>query len=556
MKRISRWAAVTVALVMAIGMCSTVFGATDDSVQTQWKVSKSKTATNLDKNFESQVTLSLPAEEEELVTDVVFVFDESSCSDPVKEEVKEMLQVLYSHIENKGAVIKIGAVQFRGEVTTFPLTELSAATKESLTAFMGKRPETGGSNMSAGLIAGEKMLDEDTGVSNDRKYLILVSDGITYIWDDEKTETQENYGVNFANSDTPKAPMLASPDGWDVKYKNGYVPENWKNHLDSIGELLDKTIEEKSSAYVRNTDITNNPFVSYAEKDSYLSTVDVALYKSYQAYQSITSKYPHTYAVMTGVEKEMKCYPFGPSFINYLAGDNSVSFETIQKEIYYLLDAGSYVVDEIGKTDDYDFDFINDISKLKLTVGGEELDVTQISDNKYGFGKQDDGSYQFNLTYYKDGMVNGASGECFKWDINVPVTIDNIVQLTYSVKLTNPKTEAGTYGEYDRDGSQGKTALYTNNKAVLYPVSSDDVSGTPEDFNKPTVSYIVQAAQTEPSDSGSEPGVDADVADEEQVSDGAAKTGDDFNPMMCLGVLVLAAAGGAAVLITRKRRNI
>ncbi len=46
---------------------------------------------------------------------------------------------------------------------------------------MEQRPETGGgSNMSAGLLAGEKMLDTDTDVDNSsRKYLILVSDGLT-----------------------------------------------------------------------------------------------------------------------------------------------------------------------------------------------------------------------------------------------------------------------------------------------------------------------------------------------------------------------------------------
>ena len=38
-----------------------------------WETSKSKTATNLNADYQSQVTLSLPASEEELVSDVVFV---------------------------------------------------------------------------------------------------------------------------------------------------------------------------------------------------------------------------------------------------------------------------------------------------------------------------------------------------------------------------------------------------------------------------------------------------------------------------------------------------
>ena len=38
-----------------------------------------------------------------------------------------------------------------------------------------------GTNLSAGILAGKKMLDEDTQVAAGRKSLVLLSDGITYI---------------------------------------------------------------------------------------------------------------------------------------------------------------------------------------------------------------------------------------------------------------------------------------------------------------------------------------------------------------------------------------
>ena len=63
---------------------------------------------------------------------------------------------------------------------------------------------------------------------------------------------------------------------------------------------------------MRGADISEDPFVSYDEKEAYASTVDLALYASYQAYQRIAAKYPHTYAVMSGVQSEMALYPFGP----------------------------------------------------------------------------------------------------------------------------------------------------------------------------------------------------------------------------------------------------
>ena len=483
----------------------------DDPENENWEISKSKTATNLDKNFESKVTLSLPSAEEKLVTDVVFVLDESSCSVPVKEKVSAMLENLYTQVKDTDASIKIGAVQFRGEVTKLPLIELTEDTKNIVAAFMGERPKTGGSNMSAGLLAGEKMLDADTSVDNNRKYLILVSDGITYIWDDETTEVQENIGVNFANGDTPNIPMLAVPDGWDVKHGRGYVPTDWKTELETIHSLMTETIEKKSSTYVRGFDISNDPFVAYSEKDQYASTVDIAMYKSYEVYQRIASKY-NDYVVVSGVETDIAAFPFGPSFMNYLADGKDVSFEDIQKNIHYLLSAGSKVTDVIGndkdnKGNDYDFDFVNKAENLTLTVGSEKLDVVDLTDPdlgftnvnetaRYGFGESSSaysGGYPFVLHYYANGE-DGNSAECFVWDINVPVTNFERVSLTYTVKLTNPQSASGTYGEYDKDGSAGKTALYTNNSATLYPVDSNGDKGLPENFRKPTVSYTVSSS--------------------------------------------------------------
>ena len=454
--------------------------------------SKSKTATNLEKQadgtYTSQVTLSLPSAQEELVTDVVFVLDESSCSEPVKKAVADMLDNLYARIAETDATIKIGAVQFRGEVTTLPLTELTDTTKDTVREFMEQRPETGGSNMSAGLLAGEKMLDTDTDVDNSRKYLILVSDGLTYIWDDETTETQENYGVNFANADAPNTSMLASPDGWDVKYGNKYVPDNWESHLAQVASLLDKTVSEKASLYDRNNQTEDKPFIAYNERNQYASTVDIALYKSYQAYNEISAKY-RSYVVMAGVEDEIALYPYGPSFMTYLAGGNTVSFDDIQKDIYYLLAAGTKVEDYMGYVaDDYNFDFVAD--GLTMKVGEAEYSAEKISDNKYGFvlNTESKDGYDYTLTY---DYGNGKDTEHFVWEINVPVSNFAPVQLTYTVKLVNPKTAEGTYGQYDADGSEGLDSLYTNNSATLYPMDSNNTEGLPENFPKPTVSYTV-----------------------------------------------------------------
>ena len=84
-----------------------------------------------------------------------------------------------------------------------------------------------------------------------------------------------------------------------------------------------------------------------------------------------------------------------------------------------------------------------------------------------------------------------VAGELFVWDIYVPVKQFEPVQLTYTVKLANPKTTEGNYGQYDEDGSENYAGLYTNNSAVLFPVDSNGNVGEKEAFDKPTVSYTV-----------------------------------------------------------------
>lgn len=534
-KLLAAW--LSAALLFALAPLSALAAQPSRANEQIWDISRSKTATNLDQAYRSQVTLSLPSREEKLVTDVVFVLDESSCSEPVKAQVVQMLEALYAQAGQTGAVVKIGAVQFRGEVTSLPLAQISAETKDKIAAFMGQRPATGGSNLSAGLLAGEKMLDADTSVASDRKYLILVSDGITYIWDEADTAAPENYGVNFANADAPNTPMLASPDGWDVKHGSGYVPESWPAWLSRTGALYEKTVSEKASPYVRGADIAGDPFVSYAEKEQYASTVDLALYASYQAYQRIASKYPHTYAVMAGVQSEMAVYPFGPSFMRYLANGAEAVFDDILNEILYLVDAGSYVEDHIGYVEgDYNFDFVNDAAALSLSVGQERYGAVRLADNEYGFKPLPHGGYAYTLSYMPGNLQDT---EHFVWAIHEPVT--NFAP----VQLTNPKTQAGVYGAYDVDGSQGFAGLYTNSSAVLTPVDSNGTQGSPLPFAQPTVSYTV-AEQAVPSPSPAPSGPPAASAGIQPtpVPD-SPQTGDNSAVPAWAAVLALAAMGAA-----------
>ena len=199
-------------------------------------------------------------------------------------------------------------------------------------------------------------------------------------------------------------------------------------------------------------------------------------------------------------------------------------FENVRKDLIYVVDKGSTVTDEMGSGTDnagnaYDFDFINNIERLSLTVGGQELDKAQISENRYGFGVQgSDGAYEFELEYDPEQQ------DSFTWYINTPVTIERTVQLNYAVKLTNPQEAAGTYGVYDKDGSQNQAGLYTNNQATLYPIDSTGIAYHPEDFNKPTVSYTVEKSE-EPTDPDTDTPTDSDTPSRPGHSNGGGGGG-------------------------------
>ncbi|MCF0106495.1 MAG: Cna B-type domain-containing protein, partial [Holdemanella sp.] len=355
-----------------------------------------------------------------------------------------------------------------------------------------------GTNISAGLLAGEKMLDDDTSVDNSRKHLILVSDGITYIWS-EDDDYKVTYG--FSHEDSKGQFYTATTGAWMHKYGNtAYVPaEGYDTYLTNL--FNDKSgIEAVKNKYKIVYDPANpdksQPYMTYQDLigETYC-TMDVAFYETYYDYKRIESKY-HTYAVF---EQSSSGFKNGPALMEYMSGGKIVDFDDIGKTLINVVRSGSKIVDVMGNDVDnygnsYDFDFIADASRLSLTEGNTKYDVTEITKGQeYGFGTPDNSSvYPYVLKYYQNGTSEVAD-EHFVLEINKDLGVNVPLVLNYSVKLTDPQTVAGDYGIYDQDGSKGYQGLYTNNSATLYPLDDTGVFGTPEEFPKPTVSYSVAA---------------------------------------------------------------
>ena len=126
-----------------------------------WEFSKSKTATNLDGNYKSQVTLSLPAAQETLASDVVFVLDKST-SATVEEQMISMLNDLNEQAKTTGAAINVGVVIFNKVANNvLNLTELNDANLPAIEAAIAQEI-SGGTNLNAGLLAGKAMPHGET----------------------------------------------------------------------------------------------------------------------------------------------------------------------------------------------------------------------------------------------------------------------------------------------------------------------------------------------------------------------------------------------------------
>ena len=471
--------------------------------------SKSKTATNLNSRYQSDVTLSLPAQQEPLTSDVVFVLDKST-SAALEEQALAMLETLRTQIRETGGKVKVGVVIFNREAHATGLLDLETqgdAIEEAI-----QQTISSGTNTHAGLLAGKALLDDDKTVAASRKYLIFVSDGISYLFNESPTAVAWTF---TQPGDGGTEQHFAGPDNWKVQYGSDDPPANWAETLQSIRDKVEKQGTEYDYAY----DSGASEYTPAADQTKYANSVEKALCLTDAVYQAAKEEGYHCYA-MTATQSEGRQYAWGPSFMAYLAGGEEVSFDTIRNEIVYLLGSGSCVVDEIGSGTDnkgnaYHFDFVDDAANLALTVGGRTYTVTKAEQvesgavSTYWFGQpvengQSGADYPFVLHYYKDGTTLRGEryDECFVWEFHAPVTQFQRVELTYTVRLADPQTAAGTYGAYDGTGESGASALFTNKSAVLYSVDSTGVSGQPERFRRPTVSYTVSGSSGGGSGSG------------------------------------------------------
>lgn len=487
MKNSKRILGVLLLLVFSVFVGKTVNAATLDNEKLE--KSKSKTATALDENYESRITISLPSKEEELVSDVVFVLDYSSCSEETAAAMIEMLSELNNSIKTTNASIKVGVIIFRGyAVKAFDLATYNDEAIEELRENVSKIPEElqlksgKGSNLPAGILAAKQMLLADTSVANNRKYAIVISDGATYLFT-KNNEYNKGYtritgnggGGSLYEWDEKYNPITSTGERKYPSLTNG-IPENWDSFLNNI-EKNNAEYEKYDKVYYRdNMDCVNN----LVPLDGII-TNEVSFMQSAKFYHDLENAGINTYFIQSNVAGEGdKKYEVIDSFVKYLQKNKFVDFNVIQKDIKYLVDSGSKVVDYIGKGkdnfgSDYDFEVVD--GTFTLTINGEALNLVKVDTKDNATS-----TYAvFNANNEVIYLVNYYAGENERVELEIYVPISNFarVELSFTEKLINPDTK-----------NAGKHEVDTNEDATITIISTDQ-STKEEKFEKPKVDYTI-----------------------------------------------------------------
>ena len=540
-----------------------VVGATDQSTALTQNV---KTATALDENLETKVTLSFPGQREAEPADVVFVLDKSGASaqTDIFKQAKAFLEEINQKAKADGLNIKVGVVLFNkmGNVQ-LPLTDVVAGYDDILNAMNSSVHS--GTNMDAGLLAAKSILDADTAVKAENKHVILISDGATYLYCKNGDYTKP-YTRSFGDPTKQTNPVTgaAYPYGsnkmggiWEWQSREYNFNNAWKKFPDGSNFIFSQAMKspEKLGEYLayyrgqyENSD-KNWAQYDYEYTDAAADNgttnpipvdvnapcnIDVAFWSTDDTFQSmVKAGYDMNVYYKNAADFD------GQVFLQYLVrnsnnGELNTDFDKLKAKLVDKIAAGSTVEDTIGAN----FDFVNDPAKISLTANDEKLSPEKIDATTYGFGKKSDGTYRFTLKY------QAGENEKLILTLNEAAAPSRPVVLEYSELLVNKPTEPGTH------------TLKVNESAVLHPIDGNGVAGEAYEFPVPTVDYTVAKPDSAPQPGATDKPSDNGAATNKPGAKTAlAKTGDEA---FAIGMGCLLVAGASACVIAtalKRRRN-
>ena len=190
-------AALLCCVLFAVGPAAAAMADSADKVTGSKKASPTSLTAN---SRDTKVTLSMPSGEAKHVYDIVFVMDSSTSTVNANIDFSPTVADLLEALVAKDATVKVGVVKCRGlayDTTDLAsggahkgLVEYSDSTKADILAGVNY-PEaslkrlSSGTNMHGGLVMAQKLLSADASVPDDNKYVIMLTDGKSYIWNDD-----------------------------------------------------------------------------------------------------------------------------------------------------------------------------------------------------------------------------------------------------------------------------------------------------------------------------------------------------------------------------------
>ncbi|HBO61608.1 MAG TPA: hypothetical protein DD645_02815 [Olsenella sp.] len=443
----------------------------------------------------ANVQLSVGSTEEVVESYVTFVIDKSTSFD-VRDEANKMLEELLEQTTD-GTIVNVSVVSFENSADVIQeWTVLNESTIGDIQSAIENKRSDSGTNIQMGLATARELL---SGVSG-HKYLVLLTDGITYQWGNGQTiyTEQASNGEESLNAGNDMN-GVHHPD-LEAYYAEFSNVAQW---MASHGTAIAQDIQTYGRTYTvgqiqpsngkgnqtnstyEGFDEANYDYVKYEDATEHYSANDAAVYSAVAEWRNLANDGVtlFAYADSTGDPNtkgsnayNAKNNPWAAAYIASLdtvAGtsgmveDGTVEgmFDGVMNTVLYEIASGT-VNDTIGA----DFDLAG-LDTIKLTVGG--VDIPGTVDEENNTVTFDDGHYV--VTY----NPNAPAGETLTWNITVPVKSAEPVTLSYALDLSNKAAEAGTY------------QVPTNEDASISYKSTDGGSGA-EKFPVPVLEYTVE----------------------------------------------------------------
>ena len=265
------------------------------------------------KDNEVDVTLTLPSAEYHYKYDIVFVMDSSSSTFNNDVDFATYVNELWQEVSEKEAILNVGVIKCRGyafdtialatDNAYSGLVEYSDETKDAIDAGIGVteaelKALSSGTNMHGGLDLANEWLEADTEVEDDHKFVILLMDGKTYIWNNEANEPTTYYTQYQNSSGVKGVPAIGQTTGAYTKsaykHKDNYYYNDMTDPTKMFYFADFADLYSVDNAEIASTETDYDYYCVYADKQGTAAAGNLTQYPTTNG-SSFTYNYAKNY---------------------------------------------------------------------------------------------------------------------------------------------------------------------------------------------------------------------------------------------------------------------